>query len=414
MATPPVSLYVRIIGTAAYYTPVITAGPVTLTETIAGQSYMVYPDGQSDLVWEGGVFGLSAPSSGGLTANVWDVAVTVSHFVSDPASFTSVTAQVYDTSTSSVTGSQAFTLSATAVTETFSLRTGYTAADVPDLAIRLTWHQVATGYAVVQHAYAAISYSYSDAAGSFTIAGTASVPVPAVTVAPLPPVSLVSAGTVATSLSPSFGLPTVAGELLVAWVFVNSPSVTFATTCSNPSWVLAGYAGGAYAWDSLWYKYPALTAETAPVFADSGYSAPLSQLLIFSGASYLDQAGSAAGGQDLAITSAGADTASGDLVFAFCVWVGTNTGPTTASMTGGDSSGAPLALSVADNASSGGVQFWAAGWAQASAAAGPLMDTVTASLGFYGGSGGVVASFLALGAPPPQPLPEYAAVLRRT
>ena len=201
-----------------------------------------------------------------------------------PASFTSVTAQIYDTNTSTVIATQSFTLSSTMVFETITLTTGYPAADVPDLAVRLVWHQIAVAYASVQHAYAEISYSYSNSIGMLTAKSIASIPVPAPSVAPLPVVRKVAAGSVALSLTPSFGAVTIAGDLLIAWVYSNSNNVSFGTSCSDPSWLLAGHAGGQFGWVSLWYKPYCNAAETAPVFTDSGYSEPLSQLLEFSGA----------------------------------------------------------------------------------------------------------------------------------
>ena len=399
MASPPVNLHVRIRGTSAFGVPVLNASGIK-PATFAGQAYMVYPAGENDLIWQGSVFGLSAPSSGGLTANVWQVAVTVGHFCSQPSSFTSVTAQIYDTNTDTVIGSQAFTLSPVLITETITLTTGYTAADVPDLAVRMVWHQVAVGYANVQHAYAEISYSYSDSIGSAEITSTAAMGTPAVSVAPLPAVGLVSQGAAVLSFSPSFGKTTTAGDLLLAWVYSNSSSGTFGTTCLNPSWSLAGHAGAAFGWESLWYKLRCGHAETAPTFSDTGYSEPMSQLLEFSGVYALDQVAGNHSTTSVTYAASSPDMASGDLIFGFCAWNGSNMGPTTITLSGSDSSGAALALNVSDNASAGSTtQYWVTGWAQAAAPAGPDLDTMTARIGFFAGAGGVMASFKSLAAP---------------
>jgi hypothetical protein len=400
VAAPPVNLYVRVTG--GYYpgsesssgVPVIAASGVR-PPAFAGQAYMVYPAGQGDLIWQGGVFGLSAPTSGGLIANVWQVMVTVSHHCSSPAAFSSVTAQIYDTSTSTVIGSKAFTLSSTQVTETITLTTGFTAADVPDLAVRMVWHQTAPGYATVQHSYAEISYSYSDSIGSVEIDPVAQFGTTAINVTP-PPVALVSQGSAAFSFTPSFGKATAAGDLLLAWVYSNSSNASFGTSCADPSWTLAGHAGGMFGWRSLWYKPHCKAAETAPVFSDTAASEPLSQLLEFSGAAALDQVTGATGTPDVTYTAPGPDTASGDLVFGFATWNGSNAGPTTITLSGTDSHGTALALTQADNHTSTGVQFWATGWAQASAPAGPGTDTMTADLGFFAGGGGMMASFKAI------------------
>ena len=409
MASPPVNLYTRVRGgyypgsTSASGVPVVNAAGIK-PPAFAGRAYMPYPAGQGDLIWQGGIFGLSAPASGGLTANVWQVKVTVSHFCSNPAAFSSVTAQVYDTNTSTVIASQPFTLSDVLVPETITLTAGYPAADVPDLAVRLAWHQVAVGYACVQHAYADISYSYSDSIGSIGIDPVASMPAPSVSVAPLPRVALVASGAAAASLTPAFGKATSAGDLLVAWVYTNGSSATFSTTCADPSWALAGHAGAMFGWESLWYKAGCGHAETAPVFSDTGYSQPLSQLLEFSGAGHLDQVASGTGTPGITYTAPGPDTASGDLVFGFFAWNGSNPGPAVISVSGADSSGAPLSLTQADNHTSTGTQFWATGWGQASAPAGPGEDTMAASFGFFAGGGGVMASFKALAAADPAPV----------
>jgi hypothetical protein len=400
VASPPVAVGLRIIGGEAFGVPVLNASGIT-PPGIACQAYMPFPAGQGDLIWQGSVFGLTAPDSGGLHANIWQVAVTVTHCCSAPSDFTSVTAQVYDTNTSTVLTSQPFTLSAGFITETITLTTGFPYADIADLAVRLVWHQVAVGYACVQHAHAAISYSYSDSIGSIDIAPVASMPAPAVSVAPLPPVALVASGAVVNSLTPAFGKPTIAGDLLIAWVYTNGSSSTFSTTCSNPSWTLAGHAGAAFGWESLWYKAGCGTAETAPVFSDTGYSEPMSQLLEFSGARQLDQVGTGTGTPGVTYTASGPDTASGDLIFGFAAWNGSNTGPAVIGLTGTDSSGAALGLNVTDNAANTGTQFWATGWGQASAPAGPGQDTMSATFSFFAGGGGVMASFKTFAVPAP-------------
>ena len=401
MATPPVNLYVRITGgfypgsESSFGVPAINASGIT-PPSFAGQAYMVYPAGQGDLIWQGGVFGLTAPASGGLTANVWQIKVTVSHYCSNPSAFTAVTAQIYDTNTSTVLGSKAFTLSNTIITETITLTTGFTAADIPDLAVRLVWHKIAVGYVAVQHSYAEISYSYSDSIGSIEIDPTAVMPAAKVSVAPLPSVMLISQGAAALSFSPSFGKTTTAGNLLIAWVYSNSSSASFTTTCSDPSWSLAGHAGASFGWESLWYKLRCKHAETAPVFSDTAYSEPMSQLLEFSGLYALDQVAGNASTTNVTYTAASSDTASGDLIFGFCAFNGTNMGPTTLTISGSDSSGAALPLNISSNASSGGTtQYWITGWAQAAAPAGPALDTMTAGIGFFAGAGGLLASFKA-------------------
>lgn len=411
MATPPVTFRARVRGgffpgsSSAFPRPSVNAGTIALGARSAGLPYLPYPAAQGELTWQGGKFGLTAPTSGGLTANVWQIVIRVGHFVSDPGAFTGVTAQVWDANSSSVIATQALTLSSSLITETITTRNAYTASHVPDLSLRLTWHQTGVGYASVQHAAAEVSYSYSDSAGMITVAGFAATGTPAISVAPLPPVSLISAGAVAASLSPSFGRPTTAGDLLIAWVFTNSGSGTFSTTCSNPSWTLAGSAGAAFGWESLWYKINCGGNETAPTFSDSGTSQPLSELLEFSPVTALDRVGSGHGTPNATYTAAGPDTVSGDLIFGFATWNGSNTGPAVIGLSGTDSSGAVLSLSTADNHASTGTQFWVTGWGQASAPAGPGADTMSATLGFFAGGGGLMASFRPAGAFTPNTAP---------
>jgi hypothetical protein len=395
MASPPVTLLTRIAGRQSSGVPAF-GGPVTVTPpSFTCTSYMPHPAGQGDITWKGNLFGFPAPAAG---AQVQRIAVTVTHRVSDTAAFSAVTAQVLAGSTP-VGSPAALTLSAVNVSDTFTVSTGYAASQLPNLAVRVNWHAVAPGLAYITSAYAEASYSFPAAITGFTIPPVASMP--AVTVVdPLPAMGLRAAGTAAFSLTPAFGQPTVAGDLLVAWVYTNANGATFGTTCSDPTWLLAGHVGAAFGWQSLWYKPRCKSGETAPVFSDSGYSQPLSGLMEFYGAADLDQVSGTTGAQDITYTAPAADTRSGDLVFGFCTWNGTNTGPTTITLAGNDSSGAALALTQASNQASTGFQFWSTGWAQASAPFGPHADTMTASIGVFAGAGGLLASFLPLTAPP--------------
>lgn len=410
MATPPVVLLTRIAGRQSTGVPGF-GGPVTVTPpSFTCTSYMPHPAGQGDITWKGNLFGFPAPAAG---AQVQRIAVTVTHRVSDVAAFSGVTAQVY-AGASPVGSPASLTLSATNISDTFTVTTGYAAAQLPDLAVRVNWHAVAPGLAYITSAYAQASYSFPASITGFTIDPVAAFPQATPNVG-LPPVALVSAGAVSASLSPSFGQPTTAGDLLVAWVSSNSGSATFDTAVTGAGWLLAGFTGTAFEWNSLWYKPGCSRAESPPVFSSTGGQAtsPLSGLLEFRNARYLDQVAGTTATQSLTFAPASADTASGDLVFAFAAWGTSSAGPASITMTGTDSSGAALPLSVSDNAASAGHQFWVTGWAQAGQPFGPVTDSVTAGIGMFGNGGGVLASFKAFSAAGSQGLPSFAPMRRR-
>lgn len=406
MTDANVVLYTRIAGRESFGYPAVNADGLTMgaSLTIAAPCYIQNASGQGDLTWSGAEFGLTAPTSGGQTPNVWLVSVTLTHCVSSVSDFSAITAQLYDGSTP-VGNPASFTLSVPFVTDTITLTTGFPAADLADLALQVTWHAIQPGLAFVSHAYAEASYSYPSAVGIITTDPAAVIPQAAPTVVP-PVARLVSAGPGSFTLSPSFGRPTTAGNLLVAWVSANSPSSTFDVSTTAPGWLLAGVAGQPFNWESMWYKPGCGHAESPPVFtsASGQATAPQSGLMEFTGARYLDQAGGVTGTTSMALAAASSDTASGDLIVAFATWGTSSPGPAAITMTGTDSSGATLPLSVSSNASSTGDQFWVTGWAQASTGAGPGVDTVTAGIGMFGGGGGIVASFKALtvtATPPP-------------
>ena len=394
-------LPMRIFGREAFGYPVLEADGIIVGTPPwrQGLTYMPYPDGQGDIFWQGGYFGI--PSAGG-TAQVNEIAITVTQRVSDPAAFSFVTAQILDGATP-VGSPVNLTLSATYVTETFMITSGYPAADLPNLTVQLRFHQQTSGLAFVNHVYAAAGISYADSIGPNSPYGTTSMPFPAITVTP-GVAKLVSQGPASSSLSPSFGQPTTAGNLLIAWTFSN-PFGPFDVTTSSTGWLLAGHTGAQGGWESLWYKPDCRVSEPAPVF-NGGGSTLASGLMEFSGARYLDQAGGTFGAEPLVLSSGHIDTASGDLVVAFGIWGTSSAGPVTMTMTGTDSSGAVLPLHIANNASSTNVGlYWMTGWAQASIAAGPGSDMTSSTFSAYiGGGGGIVASFKAL---PPAIPPLY-------
>lgn len=294
----------RFPCTSAMTPPVITAGPMTQTVTAALQTYMPWPDGEGDVVWQGTEFGMSAPAG----SNVTYAAATVTHRVSNSASFSSVTAQLYAAGVP-VGAPVAFTLSNTYITETIVTQAGFPPAGVASLAIQLTWHQTAMGMSYVNWASAQVAYSFADSVGIIPITTKVAVGLPVIAVT-TPPVALVSQGAAVTNLAPLFGQPTTAGDLLLAWVFSNSSSATLDVTISDPTWSLMAHMGGAFAWLTLWAKPVSLANEVAPTFS-TGASTPMCQLLEFSGANSTDQTGVGVEPADpriVTITNAGPDT----------------------------------------------------------------------------------------------------------
>jgi hypothetical protein len=216
--------------------------------------------------------------------------------------------------------------------------------------------------------------------------------------------ALVKLGAVSSSLSPSFGQPTTAGNLLVAWVFTNDSPATNPLSTTSPGWVQATPAGGGgpYEWTTVFYKADCGASETAPTFADSGGgSGPLSLLGEFSGgatASVLDSSGTGSGSSTQTATNAAPDAAGGDLIIFASVWNGGNTGGTFTT-TMADSSGASVTPAVTGNSGAGGgvTVFYGFSWGVAGAVTGAGEDTATGNLSVYSGGGSAIASFKAAG-----------------
>lgn len=388
MTNATVAPLARFPCTSAVKFPVITAEGMRLTNTLSCQTYMPYPDGQADIIWQGNKFGLSAPAG----SNVTYAGVTVTHRVSNVPAYSSITAQLWAGGVP-VGAPVAFTPSITYITETVATQAGFPPAGVSTLAVKLTYHQAAMGLVYIEQASAKVAYSFASSIGTVAIAGTTTIAAPTITVTTLP-VNLVSQGTSGQNLTPAFGQPTAAGNLLLAWVSSNSSSATLDTTCSNPAWSLVEYTGGAFAWLTLWIKPVSITNEVAPNFS-TGATTPMSQLLEFSGANVIDQVGVgiATNPQIVISANSGSDTRSGDLVFSVCIWPGANFTPVTMSLTGNDGSGAALALNTASNAITTGQTPWITGWAQAGGAAGPNGDTTTGTVSIFDAGRGIMASF---------------------
>lgn len=132
-------------GPAQFHGMGIMASSVTWP-TIKGNCYMPYPSGQGDLVWEGRDFGLTL-------AGASSAAVRVTHCVSDPTAFSSITARLYAGSFPVGAPAQ-FRRSETYVDDLVTAYSGVTEDNIGLLAVRVTWHQVAPGFAQVQHSRA--------------------------------------------------------------------------------------------------------------------------------------------------------------------------------------------------------------------------------------------------------------------
>jgi hypothetical protein len=215
-------------------------------------------------------------------------------------------------------------------------------------------------------------------------------------------VALVKLGAVASSLSPSFGQPTTAGNILVAWLTSNSGNATDPFGSSSPGWVKAVTGGSAFEWTSIWYKADCGASETAPVFTDSGSSAGNSLLGEFSGAaivSPLDSSGSSSGGStNQTATNAAPDAAAGDLIIFSAMWNGGNAGGTiTNAMT--DSGGNSVTPNATDNSGSAGSFYYDFVWGVAGTT-GVSEDTATAMMSAFNNGSCAIVSFLAAGSGP--------------
>jgi hypothetical protein len=375
--------------------PVITAGGLTLGTQPGFQSFMPYPWGQGDITWQGAQFGFANATSG---AQVQRIQFRLKHRISSTAAFSSAQAQVYDGGTP-VGSPFTLTQSVNYVTDTFSLYSGYPATDLSSLALQVTWHSTAPGLAYVNSVYAQASYSYPNAITPFSFAGRTTFGTPAVTVNRIP-AGLVQYGPQSFTLNTSFTQPTQIGHLLVAWVYSNSGSSTFDTTCSTPGWTQAGHAGAAFGWTSMWYKTGSVQNDPAPSFS-SPATAPQSQVAEFiCWNAALDQAGTLAGTGNPTVTASAPDTHSYDLIVTIFAWLGTVPGPTTISVTGADSSGTGLGFGLSSNPGTTGSQFYGFAWAQASAPAGPGEDAITGTLGVFAGVQAITASFSGTTGPP--------------
>lgn len=141
--------------------------------------------------------------------------------------------------------------------------------------------------------------------------------------------ALVSAGPVAdavSSVTPSFGQSTAAGDLEIAWAMSNDPASTFPISVSGSGWTLAVSAGNPYDWTGLYYKANSGSGDSAPVFSDTGYHvfAALSEYSGVATSSPLDETGGAYG--QTTVSTGGIDAAGSDLIVGGITWNGSNPG----------------------------------------------------------------------------------------
>jgi hypothetical protein len=126
------------LGPFTAHPPSIRATGITLPALRAVQAWAPYPDVTSTIVFTAGEFGLTA-------ATATTAQVTITHRVSDPAAFASVTGQLY-ASGSPVGQPQPMTLSATYVQDVITT-SGATISPsaLASLQLRVTWQSVALG-----------------------------------------------------------------------------------------------------------------------------------------------------------------------------------------------------------------------------------------------------------------------------
>lgn len=133
-------------GPAAFGAKVLPGGIRTLRPPASVYARMPYPCSRSLLTWTGTQYGLY-PAEG---APCTSAQVTVTHRVSDPAAFSSVTAQLH-AGGEPVGDPAALTLSMPFVTETVTVPrgNGITPGNIASLELRITWQQVTIGIAYV-------------------------------------------------------------------------------------------------------------------------------------------------------------------------------------------------------------------------------------------------------------------------
>ena len=394
MAGATVSPLARFPLFTTFTRPSILAGGIQLGTQPTYITYAPYPDGQGDVTWQGAEFGLSAPTG----ANVTLIQVSVTLRVSNTTAYPSVTAQLYAGGVP-IGSAQALTPSINLITETLTYTGGIPPANLSSLALQVKFHSAAMGLAYVHQAYATANYSFANSVGIITVAGVASVASPVLTVHN-PFAYLVAAGSSVLSLTPGFAKHTTAGNLLIAWTFSNSGSSTFDTTyLTTPP----GFSSG-LPWEVLsggvpmWYQNNCYAGEAPPAVFSSPATFPMSQLAEFTNARGLDQSGTfpSPSSSNFALTASAQDTKSNDLVIGCLIWGGANMTPVISGASGTDSSGAVLPTGVVTNASTTGQLPAIIYWGQASAPAGPGVDTINGTLNVFDAGGGVIASFFAV------------------
>jgi len=127
-----------------------------------------------------------------------------------------------------------------------------------------------------------------------------------------------------TAVSPLFGQPTTAGNLLTAWLSA-APSPAAEPTTVAAGWVKVKSVSALGSWLQIWAKPNCGNAEAAPTFTQSGGALPMfAQLAEWSGAATVtpaDQTGSGSTASAvLVMTAAAVDVAFGDLVLTVTRW----------------------------------------------------------------------------------------------
>ena len=208
-------------------------------------------------------------------------------------------------------------------------------------------------------------------------------------------IDYVSGGT--TTVQPSFGQSTTAGNLLVLW-FCTHTSGNF-SSLTGAGWTQAVQVGGYF---YIYYKPNCGAGETAPTINITEWDGTWAMLAEFSGvatSSPLDSTGTGSGGYSTQTVSNGApDTTAGDLIVAGTYWNGSNTGGTVSNAMTGPSGGAVTATAYNSNDTFG--DYFNAAWGVA-ASSGSTPDSATATLSVFSAGTCAIASFKASGAANP-------------
>lgn len=215
-------------------------------------------------------------------------------------------------------------------------------------------------------------------------------------------IALRAAGAVSLSGSPSFGAPTIAGDLGISWIFSNSGSAMNPYTITA-GWTVATPGGGAFDWAAIAFKPNLGAAESPPVWSGAG-AALASCAATFSGAAAGQPMGTPvnggeAGGAVQVATMGAPDPQPGGLIVYCGGWNGGGAGDTISNVMS-DSSGAAAAVTSYNDSGGATGLFYNFCWGIAGPSTGGVGSSATGTLSAFANGGCCIAVFAPAGAAP--------------